>query len=110
MFKLTLGSAPYGERCAQTVDNDYDVRGPLECNAFAEQLKRCYKLGTGSDLPKGVCLSVTSHPHDFRTYYEVTASVSSESDENLQAVIWLEAHAPEEWDEVARKELGLPDF
>ncbi len=108
MFKLTIGSSPWGEDCAQTAHADYEVWARKECRVFTEQLKRFYATTKGKPIPEGLWLTVTENPHDFGIYFEVAAVVADEDNsEAVEAAEFLADHGPEEWDEQARTELGV---
>ncbi len=104
--RLMIGSSPWGEECAQSLDPNYAVKASQECNAYRNQLQRVYtEAHEGCELP---CrLVIKANPHDFGTYYTVDAVFDSEDEAAVKAAYWLEAEGPELWDETARAELGL---
>lgn len=105
MFKLTIGSSPWGEDCAQTAHADYEIRARKECQAFTAQLERFYVMAKGKPIPEGLRLVTTENPHDFGTYFEVAAVAGEDDSEAIEAAEFLADHGPEEWDEQARTEL-----
>lgn len=108
MFKLSIGSSPWGEDCAQTANEGYEVRARKECQVFAAQLERFYVAAKGRPIPRGLRLETTENPHDFGTYYEVAAIAAEDDAEAIEAAEFLSDHGPEEWDEQARTELEPP--
>lgn len=107
MFKLTIGSSPWGEDCAQTAHEGYEARARKECEVYAAQLVRFYEAAHGKALPAGLRLETTDNPHDFGTYFEVAAVADEGNAEAAEAAEWLANEGPEEWDEQARAALGL---
>lgn len=107
MSTLMISSCPWGEDCAQTLDELYAIRAPLECGVFRSQLQRHYAAHhDGVDPP---CrLVVQENPHDFCTYYTVDAVFDDNDEAAVTAAYWLESHTPERWDYIARLELNLP--
>jgi len=104
--KLSLGSSPWGEECAQTVHEGYELRATAECRIYREQLIRVYQAAHNADLPKGCRVSVNPNEHDFGTYYDVVAKFDIDNDEEaIKAAFWLEANTPEEWDADANARL-----
>jgi len=123
---LALASTPWGVDCAQVGRAGYEAAAKAECKAFAAQLARHYKANRDAakayicenyaedittlpdELP--IELVTTSHPHDFGTYYIVSAKFDEESDIQVYVAYWLEANGPEDWDEEALAELaGTPN-
>jgi hypothetical protein len=107
MFKLTIGSSPWGEDCAQTANPDYTILARKECEVYAAQLARFYEAAHGKPLPTGLRLETTDNPHDFGIYHEVAAVAADDDSEAIEAAEWLESYGPEEWDEPARAALGI---
>ncbi len=103
MDYLDLGPTPVEEGCEQVGTPSYDpILARAECAAYIAQLKREF-----GPPPEGARLSISTNPHDFGTYHEVVVRFD---DTFLQAVEYafkLESESPGNWDETARKELGL---
>jgi hypothetical protein len=110
MDRISLGSTPVGETCAQVGTEGYWALAQKECRVFIGQLLRHFQTETGKPIPEGCKLVVRSAEHDFGTYHEVYAEFDPDSEKAVNAAYWFEAHQPQEWDEQARQELGLqPD-
>lgn len=100
---ISLSSSPWGEAGVQTVDSDYDNKAPRECRAYTGQLQRLYQERFDKELP---CrLVVKSNPHDFGNYYDVHVVFDDQDPEQVEAAYWLENHSPENWDDIAAKEI-----
>jgi hypothetical protein len=97
-----IGSSPNGEDCAQVGSADYRERSQRECRAYVNQLNRAYP-----NMPSGMYLKITSHPHDFGTYHEVSCVYDDENEEHCDFLFGNLENGCEKWDEEARKELGL---
>ena len=111
--RLTIGSTPWGESCAQVghPESGYEERAKQECRAFVRQLRRHYETAKGDLLPDSLKLAITANPHDFGTYYDVQAVFEDEDQAAVEAAYWLEAHTPEHWDQEALlKDLGVPPW
>lgn len=117
MTHTNFGPGPADETCAQIGSADYAIRAAAECKAWIAQLKRVYATAhQGKPFP--AVFMVKGFDHDFGTYYEVTAKVGWQRDGILissqkkwqeEAIAWLEAHAPANWDQEARQELGIEE-
>jgi hypothetical protein len=99
---LHIGSAPYGEDCAQVGADDYRARARAECRAFLAQLVRIF-----GQPPEGCELIIKSNPHDFGSYLSVDAVFDGDSDDAVSFAYRCESEGPESWDDEARKELQL---
>jgi len=107
---LYLGESPYDVECAQLGTDGYADRARRECQAFIEQIRRCY-----GDEPTGARLYIKSNPHDFGTYYSVecyfTWDPSGEGEEYTLSGEYAFAIEGDEkkvlqgWDEEARRDL-----
>lgn len=105
MERITLGSSPTSEKCAQLGDDGYELKSLIECEAYKAQLRRSFKA-VHDRLP--FCnLMVRSCPHDFGNYLEVFAEYSVHDARAYQDALWFERALPEEWDEEARSALNL---
>lgn len=99
----TFGPTPRGEDCQQVGMPTYDSqKARQECHAFVQQLIRAF-----GEPPFGARLRVKSFPHDFGSYMEVCGIFDEENEEATNYVYNIEANLPENWDEEAKKELGL---
>lgn len=99
--KLTLGSVPSDEPCAQIGEDGYAQRARRECAIFRKQLERCY-ADAHEGLSPACQLVIVSNSHDFGTYYEVAAKFDPQKEEEIDAAFWLEHNAPPNWDSEAR--------
>ena len=102
--RLDIGSAPYGEDCAQVGSDDYHARAKRECRAYIAQLIRM--LG---EPPDGCSLVVRSQPHDFGSYLSVEAVFRDDNEHAAEYAYRCEGEGPELWDDEARRELSLQE-
>jgi hypothetical protein len=98
---LDIGSSPPGESCAQVGTDGYFERASFECRLYIAQLRRMF-----GPEPEGARLSVASNPHDFGTYLSVRRYYDPTKPLALAYALRCEAEGPEEWDDLARKELS----
>ena len=98
------GTTPPEESCAQVGSREYDYydRARREARAYIGLLRRRF-----GDEPDGARLGVKSHPHDFGTYLTVVCYFDADSAAAADYASRCEAEGPQEWDEQARRELGL---
>jgi hypothetical protein len=91
---MSIGSTPYNEDCAQLGSEIYDYRimAKLECIAFIEQLKRL-----NGTPPDGVSFRITSNPHDFGSYLDVTV-IYDEDDETQSDYAYKCEEGLDNWD------------
>lgn len=101
--RIELAPTPVAEDCAQVGSPDYHERARKECRAFIEQLRRQF-----GPEPEGARLLMTSHPHDFGAYHEVSCSFDDGFAEAADYAFKLDHELPEYWDDEARAALGLP--
>lgn len=101
-----LGSAPSEEEVAQVGSPDFAERARNEVRAYIAQLTR-YIEARNRRIPEGFQLRIELQPHDFGDYYEVTARFDGECKESWELAMFLEDESPENWDDIAKKELGL---
>jgi hypothetical protein len=99
---LSIGSSPSGEDCAQIGDEDYYMRSRKELRAFIKQLAREFP-----SPPQGAYLAAKSFPHDYGSYTEIVVFYDDTKEECLDWALKVEAECPEEWDGLAKEELGL---
>jgi hypothetical protein len=94
-----IGSAPYEEDCAQTVDPNFTQQNLLECRVYMEQLLRVFGV-----LPTKAFLTIKAQDHDFGTYREVVVSFDPEDPEAEKYAMEVEGGIPK-WDEEALEQL-----
>ena len=97
-----IGSTPSAEDCAQLGDENYQNNAVRECKVFIDQLRRI----SGNE-PIGAKLKLKWQDHDFGRYVEVVCEYDVDSQEATDYAYKCEQNAPENWDEIARKELKL---
>lgn len=105
-----IGSTPCEEDCAQVGSDNYFERARKECNVFIRQLWRHIEKEKGvtrETAPDSFALVVKSEPHDFGSYYEVAARYNDNDEKAGDLAFWCENNAPTNWDEEAKKELGI---
>ena len=102
---LYLGEVPAREPCAGIGQDDYPRRSRRECRALIGQLRR-----TNGPEPDGARLYVAENPHDFGTYLSVNCEFDPEDERSVAYAFRCEGEGfPQEWDDQARRELGLGD-
>lgn len=104
---LNLAPTPLDEQCTQVGDPNYHEEARKEINAFIGQLRRMF-----GEEPKGCRYKITSNPHDFGTYldldiifYEDDEAENEEENKAAQYAYNVENNLPNNWDEIALKEL-----
>ena len=102
---IDCGPAPPMENCAQVGSPDYGEQARKECRAYVALLRRM--LGPE---PDGASLRITSNPHDFGTYLSVACYFDPAIEAAVDYALRCEAAGPQEWDDVARKELSLDTY
>ena len=99
----TLSCVPCDEDCQQVGMDSYEpTKAKAECRAFLHQLIRQF-----GNPPEGARLTIKSFPHDWGNYMEVCGVFDENIEEAVNYVYNIEANLPENWDEEAKKELGL---
>lgn len=103
---LSLGSCPYEETPTQVGEANYNERTKKEATQFIRML---YGLLSDQFGPDNVAIAIRNKgfPHDFGTYHEVCAFYNPDNQKSVEQAFWLESNTPAEWDEQARKALGL---
>ena len=99
---IDLGSAPFVEDCAQVGRDDYYDQARKECRAYIRQLRRTF----GKE-PDGASLTVMSNPHDFGSYLSVVCYFDLHVTAAVDYAFQCESAGPQQWDDVARQELGF---
>jgi hypothetical protein len=102
MDGFSLGPVPCNEECVQVGTEDYMRRAKIECRAFVNQLERQFP-----DTPSGVYFRITHNPHEFGTYLDVEVRFNDDDSEATAFAIKVENEAPEDWDEIAKKEIMI---
>jgi len=108
--RIYIGSTPCEEDCAQVGSDDYYERAKRECRAFINQLWRVINKEKGvtrETAPDSFALVVKSENHDYGSYYEVAARYNDNDEKAGDLAFWCENNAPTNWDEEAKKELGI---
>ena len=98
---IEVGATPCDEDCEQLGPGYDPAKARAECKAFIGQIRR--ELGLE---PDGARLTVRSNPHDFGTYIEVACVFDDENEAASDYAFKCESTSPN-WDETARRELGL---
>lgn len=107
--KISLGSSPAEEECAQVGEEGYTERALQEGVLYINLLHKTYADFHGVPVPSGLRLQVQACPHDYGTYHEVFAIFDSEDEAAVLAAFWLDANAPTVWDDESRLKLpALP--
>jgi hypothetical protein len=94
-----IGSAPYEEDCAQTIDPDFAHQNLIECRAYLGQIIREY-----GKPPTGSHVALMSQNHDFGVYREVVVNFDPEDEESVKYASLVEGGLPK-WDEAALEQL-----
>lgn len=97
-----LGSSPADEPCAQVGSVNYDSRARRECITYRDQLIREFGIPPGNSN-----LITKRQDHDFGGYFEVAICFNDENKEEIDYAYRVEGTGFPNWDEEARKELGL---
>jgi hypothetical protein len=101
---LSIGATPPSEDCAQVGSDGYMERARHECRAYIDLLRR--SLG---EEPDGAVLRIRSDQHDFGTYLTVVCYFEDGNEAAIDYALRCESKGPEEWDDAARKELGISE-
>ncbi len=100
---LSIGATPAEESCEQVGTPNYNPeKASKECRVFANQLKRQF-----GEPPYGARIGIKSNPHDAGNYLEVVVYYNDNIEEAIDYAFKIEAESPANWDEEAKKELGL---
>lgn len=94
-----LGPVPANEECEQLGNNYNEAKARKECIAYKHQLDRQF----GTDCR----FAVKSFAHEYGRYYEVVIRYTEDDESSEDIAFNVEQNLPLEWDEDARKELGL---
>jgi hypothetical protein len=99
---LTIGPSPAEENCASVGADNYGQQSQRECRAFVNQLVRQF-----GEPPYGARIAVKSFPHDFGSYREVCVIYDDVFEEAIDFAFKIEKESPAQWDDEAKKELGI---
>ena len=100
MNYLELGPVPAGEDCAQVGSPDYTERMIRETTEYIRMLSRAFPPIAGTRF------KLKAFRHDFGTNHEVVV-VYTDSDEAIDFAFHVENNTPMNWDDEARRNLGL---
>ena len=103
MEYMEFGSTPYGEDCAQVGVADYREKAIKEMKAYINQLIRMFPESENM----GINFKIKWFNHDFGSYGEVCSVWNTDDEEADGYVYVIERNLPENWDEEAKKELGI---
>lgn len=112
MDEESVGSSPSAEECAQLGQEGYYEQAQKECTAYKNQLLRILNAHLNDNDRRSMPASsfrlrTKGFAHDFGTYYEVVAVYGSGDAVASRIANTLQMLLPEEWDDEARRELGL---
>jgi hypothetical protein len=102
---LDLGvTTPPMENCAQVGSREYDYldRARKEAKALISMIRR-----TVGPEPDGASLGTKMHDHDFGPYLTVVCRYDADDKVAADYAFACDSQLPPEWDEAARRELGL---
>jgi hypothetical protein len=100
---MEIGSTPYGEDCAQLGSDDYRNRAENEMDTYIRLLEREFPEALGNNIN----FKKKWFNHDFGTYGEVCMFWNPEDGKANAYVYYMESRLPEEWDKLAKEELGI---
>lgn len=103
-LRMSVGSAPWGEDCAQLGSSNYRVRALAETAAYLRQLKRLH-----GNPPAGSTLYRMWREHDFGRYLDCEVSFDADNPAAAAYAADCESKQPELWDSEAREELEIED-
>ncbi len=84
---------------------DYPEASRRECRAFVNQLRRHF-----GEEPEGAQLKIRRQAHDFGSYLEVVVEYDTEMPASIEYAFEVDTKTPGEWDDIARRELGIMDL
>lgn len=99
---LDISPVPYDEPCSQVGSPDYYEKMRTESKIFISQLKRRFPLWG----EKNIEFVNKSFPHDFGSYNSVCVIFDDQDEEACQYAMLIENECPQNWDEIAKKELA----
>lgn len=95
---LELGPVPCEEECAQVGTDNYHEKARKECAAYKNQLNRLFPDGN---------FTIKPFFHEFGSYFEVCIFYDDNDETSLDYAYNVESNIPSNWDEEAKKELGI---
>lgn len=93
-------TTPHEEPCAQVGSPNYSSNSRIEARTFINQLIR-----ENGNPPDGVRFKITSHPHDFGSYLDVSIIFNDEDEACSNYAYDIESNTPDHWDSEAKQEL-----
>lgn len=100
---IAVGPVPCYEDCAQVGEADFMLKSKREMNAFINQLYREFPEAEENN----VLFKIKWFNHDFGRYGEVVAYYMDDDKKSSTYALHVEWLTPTNWDDEARKELGL---
>lgn len=100
---MEIGATPYGEDCAQVGSDGYRNRAENEMDTYIRLMERIFPEA----LNKNINFKKKWFDHDFGTYGEVCMFWNSEDEDASNHVYEIDKNLPENWDKVAKEELGI---
>jgi hypothetical protein len=98
---LSLDTVPLNVQCSQLGSDNYYTEARKEALTFIRQLRRAF-----GEPPTGAYFGIGHCPHDFGTYLEVRVYFDPDNKEAVDYAYKIEANTPEEWDDIAKKEMA----
>ncbi len=99
---LSIGPVPCDEDCSQRGTEDFVLNSTRECKAYINQLKRMFPNPEDKNFFK-----IKWSNHDFGMYPEVVIYYNDDIKISCEYAFNVESKSPAQWDEEAKKELGL---
>ena len=96
--ELSLGTSPWGENCAQTIDASYSTIGREECQRWIKLLRSTYEKFHSGNFPEGLRFKIKTESHDFGMYYDVVVVFDDSDEAAVTAAYWLDENTPEKWE------------
>ncbi len=100
---MEIGSTPYDENCAQVGTANYHERANKELTAYSNQLNRIFSDAAS----KGIVFKEKWFDHDFGSYGEICMHWNTDNEVADVYAYEIERSLPSNWDEEAKKELGI---
>lgn len=100
---MELGPTPCDEKCAQVGDINFRENANKEMKAYIRQLERMFP----DYVKHGIYFDKKWFSHDFGSYGEVCIYWNNDNEEARNYAYYCEQNTPSNWDEEARKELGI---
>jgi hypothetical protein len=100
---MEIGPTPYDESCAQVGSADYMNKASKELDAYLNQLNRIFSDAQS----KGIMFKEKWFNHDFGSYGEICMYWNTDNEVADVYAYEIERSLPSNWDEEAKKELGI---